>query len=194
MTKTSGSAAKAIIFSIAALGLAACGTPPKQTVAINTQGPEWVNRGSGAFKDGGVSVFYGVGIMQGTRNRALMVTGADGRARAEIAKSLETYVTALTKDYMAATTAGDMTKTSDEQHVQQSFKAFTNNCLRGSIIVDHWRDPADGTMFSLAKLDVKAMKEFLENTKELDSKMRDYVRTNAEKAFDEVEAEKAKQR
>ena len=176
---------------ILALALLA-GCAAKNTGPIAANAPEWVQKGNGAFKDAGGAVFYGVGIAQGIRNRALSVTAADDRARAEIAKIMNSYITVLTKDYMASTTAGDMTKSSEEQHVSQVLKNFAKFTLHGAIVVDHWKDPQDGTMFALCKLDMNSIKKTLEDAKELDSKMRDYVRANAEKAFDELSAEEAK--
>ena len=160
---------------------------------IASNAPEWVNKGSGAMKDkDGKQVFYGVGIAQGIRNRALAVTAADDRGRAEIAKIMNSYVTTLTKDYMASVTAGDMTKSSEEQMVSQTMKNFSKFTLSGAMPVDHWKDPADGTLFSLVKLDMAGVQQSLNDAKELNAKVRDYVKANAEKAFDELAAEEAK--
>ncbi|HVE13659.1 MAG TPA: hypothetical protein VNI01_09715 [Elusimicrobiota bacterium] len=180
---------KSLVFCAFAAILSACAGAP--TAKPVTSGPDWVNKGSGAFKDGGQSVFYGVGIFRGSSNPAMVRTAADERARVEIAKTLDTFVTSLYKDYMAATTAGDQSKTSDEQHVEQAFKNFSKFTLNGATVVDHWKD-ADGTMYALAKLDLESMKKSLENAKELNSKERDFVRANAEKAFDNLDAEAAK--
>ncbi len=179
---------------VAALALAAgCGAPKPAAGPIAAQAPEWVNKGSGAFKDtAGAPVFYGVGIAQGIRNRALSVTAADDRGRAEIAKIMNSYVTVLTKDYMASTTAGAMDKSSEEQLVTQTMKNFAKFTLHGATPIDHWKDPADGTMFALVKLDMSAVKKSLDESKELDAKVRDYVKANAEKAHDELAAEEAK--
>lgn len=179
-----------LALGLAILGAVGCGG--RKSGPIAEKAPDWVNKGNGAFKDGGQSVFYGVGIAQGIRNRSLSVVAADDRARGEIAKIMNSYVTVLTKDYMASTTAGAMDKSSEEQHVSQTLKNFAKFTLHGAVIVDHWKDPSDGTMFSLCKLDMNAVKKTLEDSKELDSKMRDYVRANAEKAFDELAAEEAK--
>lgn len=171
--------------------LAACSGGKQSPIAANA--PEWVNKGSGAFKDkDGAKVFYGVGIAQGIRNRALAVTAADDRGRAEIAKIMNSYVTSLTKDYMASVTAGDMTKSSEEQMVSQTMKNFAKFTLSGAIPVDHWKDPSDGTLFSLVKLDMAAVQASLAQSKELNAQVRDYVKANAEKAFDELAAEEAK--
>ena len=179
----------------AALGslalLAGCGGGKQSPIASNA--PEWVNKGSGAFKEkDGKQVFYGVGIVQGVRNRALAVTAADDRGRAEIAKIMNSYVTSLTKDYMASVTAGDMSKSSEEQMVSQTMKNFAKFTLNGSMPVDHWKDPSDGTLFALVKLDMASVKASLADSKELNAAVRDYVKANAEKAFDELAAEEAK--
>jgi len=150
-------------------------------------GPAWVNKGSGAFDVDKGKVFYGVGVASGIKNRALLRSTADNRARAEIAKILETYVAVLAKDYMASTTAGDMKASSEEQHVEQALKTFSKTTLHGARIIDHWRDPADGSLFSLCELDLFAFKETLKDYKELDAKVRDHVRENAEKMHGQLE-------
>jgi len=128
-----------------------------------------------------------VGIASGISNKALLFSTADNRARAEVAKTLETYVAVLSKDYMASTTAGDMSASSEEQHVEQALKTFSKTTLHGATIIDHWQDPEDKTMYALCKLDLLAFKEALNDYKELDAKVRDYVRDNAEKMHDELE-------
>jgi hypothetical protein len=177
---------------VAALALGACAGHGKPSPIANNA-PEWVNKGSAAMKDkDGKQVFYGVGITQGVRNRALSVASADDRGRGELAKIMNSYVTTLTKDYMASITAGDMTKSSEEQMVSSTMKNFAKFTLHGAVPVDHWKDPADGTLFSLVKLDMASVQASLADSKELDSKVRDYVKANAEKAFDELSAEEAK--
>ncbi|MDD2773010.1 MAG: LPP20 family lipoprotein [Elusimicrobiales bacterium] len=188
--------AAALAVSAVAL-LAACGGKSEvvSTGPIAAQAPEWVNKGGQAFagKETG-KYFYGVGMVSGVQNRSLAVTSADQRARAEIAKSLNNYVAVLTKDYMASTTAGAMDKSSEEQHISSTLKGFTQMTLNGAVIVDHWRDPSDGTMFALAKLDMAAVQQTLSDAKELDARVRDYVRANADKAFDELSAAEQQKR
>lgn len=159
----------------------------EKTAEWSPVGPAWVVKGSGAFDGNNGKVFYGVGIASGIKNRALLISTADNRARAEVAKILETYVAFLAKDYMASTTAGDMSASSEEQHVEQALKTFTKTTLHGATIVDHYRDPADGALFSLCQLDLFAFKKALNDYKELDDKVRDYVRENAEKLHKKLE-------
>ena len=166
-----------------------CASTPKETPSADpaAMGPQWVMKGSGAFDVDGSKVFYGVGVASGIRNKALLRQTSDNRARAEIAKTLEVYVASLSKDYMASTTAGDMSESSEEQHVESALKTFTKSTLHGATIVDRWMDPSDGSMYSLCELDLISFKEALDNYKELDEKVRDYVRDNAEQMHDELE-------
>jgi len=189
MNKTVKSLGIAAAF-FSALWMAGCSHVRPGPIAQNS--PDWVNRGSGAFKDNGNEIFYGVGSVTGIRDRSLQVTAADDRARAEIAKILDTYVAVLTKDYMASTTAGDMSKSDEEQTVSQTLKSFTKMTLTGATVIDHWKDPSDGTLFSLAKLDMAAMQKTLGDAKQLSDAMRDYVQKNADKAFAELNTEEAK--
>ena len=140
-----------------------CASKPKTSGDSATAGPEWVMKGSGAFDVEKGKVFYGVGVASGIKNKALLRQTADNRARAEIAKTLETYVASLTKDYMASTTAGDMSKSSEEQHVETALKTFTQTTLRGTAIVDRWVDPADGSMYALCELDLVSYTEALDD-------------------------------
>ena len=173
-----------IVVTVGIYFIAGCASAPPKKVF---RGPEWVWKGSGAFDIDKGKVFYGVGMASGIKNKALLRTTADNRARAEIAKTLETYVAVLAKDYMASTTAGDMSASSEEQHVENALKTFSKTTLHGATIVDRWLDPEDGTFYSLCELDMFAFKDALDKHKELDSKVRDYVRENAEKMHGELE-------
>ncbi len=175
-----------IILTVAMVLMTACATPTK-TADTAVKGPAWVMKGSGAFDVEGGKVFYGVGAAGGIKNKALLRKTSDNRARAEIAQTLETYVAYLAKDYMASTTAGDMSKSSEEQHVEQALKTFTKATLHGAQIVDRWMDPEDGTYYSLCELDMMAFKDTLDSYQELDAKVRDYVRDNADRMHGELE-------
>ncbi len=180
--------------AIATLAMVACGgdnKPQMSNQILHANGPDWVNKGTGAFGGEKGKVFYGVGIASGIRNAAMRRSTTDSRARAEIAKTLDTFVSVLNKDYMASTTAGDMSASSEEQHVQQALKTYSQMELSGVSIVDHWVDN-DGTEYALAQLDMQQFKDGMDKMKELNSKVRDAVRANADKAFDELSSEENK--
>jgi len=134
------------------------------------------------------SVLRGVGIASGIRNVALLRATADSRARAEVAKVLDSYVSVLNKDYQASTTAGDMKSSSEEQHVSQAMKSFSQAELQGVQIIDRYL-AADGTQYALAEMDLQQIKDGLSKMKELNQRVRDAVRANADKAFDELDAQ-----
>lgn len=165
-----------------------CSTAPVSETSKG--GPGWVTKGSGAFDSPKGKVFFGVGSASGIHNRSLLISTADNRARAEIAKIMETYVAVLAKDYMASTSGGaDVSQSTEEQHVEQTLKSFVQITLNGSEIIDRWKDPSDDTQYSLAKLDLTTFKDTLDKAKELNSKVRDYVKENANKSFEELEKE-----
>lgn len=162
-------------------GLVACGGPPK-----------WVKQGSGAFNDKETKAFYGVGAVAGVRNEPLAWDTAENRARAEIAKTFETYTGYLMRDYAASTTAGDFTKNTEEQNVERAIKTITTTTLSGVRPVDRYRDEKTNTYYVLARLNLEEMKNNLEQAKELNSQVRDFVRKNADKLFDRLEKEEEK--
>ena len=156
-----------------------------------TKAPAWVTQGSAAFKDSEKKLFYGVGAVTGIKNKPIARTAAENKARVEIGKVFETYTASLMRDYMASTTGGAAvagnTATSGDLYIEQAVKTFSAVTLSGVMIIDHWRDPADGTAYALAKLDIINFKKRLDKAKELNSEVRDFVRKNAEKAFDKLE-------
>ena len=183
------------IFLSALLPIAMTGCAGRHPAAGGTP-PDWVVRGSGAFKDSGNKVFYGVGAVTGVKNRPLAQTASENRARAEITKIFETYTASLMKDYAASTTGGAavtaLTPTTEEQNVEQAIKTFSAATLNGVMIIDHWTDTADDTLYSLARLDLENFKNSLDKVKELNSSVRDYVKKNAEKSFDDLSTEEQK--
>src|SRR5436305_3746195 len=185
---------KIIGMAVVAAAVVACGSEKKPEMSnqvLHANAPDWVNRGSGAFGGEKGKIFYGVGIASHIPNTALRRATADARARSEITKTLNTYVAVLNKDYQASTTAGDMSASNDEQHVEQTLKTYSQMELSGALIIDHWVD-TDGTEFALSQLDMDTFKSNLEKMKQLSAQVRDAVRANADKAFDELAAEEAK--
>ena len=53
------------------------------------------------------------------------------------------------KDYMASTTAGDMSASSEEQHVEQAIKTFVAEELSGIEITEYWFHPDGDNIYEL---------------------------------------------
>ncbi len=157
-----------ILLSVLILFILSCGPP------------SWVYKGSGAYNVGKRRVFYGVGKAKGIKNEALLIATADNRARAKIFKIIDTYVSIFAKDYITSTT---------NRKRPVSFKAatFRSTLLLRAEIVDRWRDQKDGTRFSLCELDLLAFKNALDEYKDLDERVKDYFRKNAERLHHQLE-------
>ncbi len=164
-----------------AIGLTACAGPPT-----------WVEEGSGAYNKDGDRAIYGVGSIVGVKNEPLAWDAAENRARAEIAKNVETYTAYLMRDYAASTNAGDFSKSTEEQLVERAIKTFSATTLRGVRPIDRYKDEDTYTYYVLAKLSLEDMQRMLGESQELDAGVRDHVRENADRLFDELEKEEAK--
>ena len=156
--------------------------------------PKWIAQKGAAFS-GERRVFYGVGNAAAIANPALRRRSAEAASRRDIAQTFSVYITALNKQYMAATMAG-MDKQSDEQHISDVMKQLTDSTLNGTSIVEYWEHPTRNEAYALARLDLE---QFLEATKgfaeangayrEMDAKMREFVIQHAEKAHDQLNEE-----
>ena len=116
--------------------------------------PAWVARGSGAFPSDKKS-FYSVGVASGMKNPALLRTTADNRARAEMAKTFETFSASLMKDYM---------NSSGAQNVEAAVQTLSAGTLTGAEIVDRYLN-SEGVQYSLCKLDLDRAKELAKDGK-----------------------------
>lgn len=171
--------------------LSACSSTPEPTrVTLDEyEPPEWVLKNSGAFEDSNGKAFYGIASASGIKNYSLQRTAADDRARNDLAKVFEFYTKSLTKDYMASTTAGDFQTSSEEQNVEVAIKTVTSATLTGVLIIDHWEHPGRNELFSLARLDLVAFKQNLDQQKELSKVVRDAIKERADKLHEELEQE-----
>ena len=125
-------------------------------------------------------------------NEPLAWDTAENRSRAEIAKTFETYTAYLMRDYAASTTAGDFSRNSEEQNIERAVKTFSAVTLNGVKPMDRYKDEKSGIYYVLTKLSLEDMKNNLEQAKELNSQVRDFVRKNADRLFDRLEKEEDK--
>jgi hypothetical protein len=182
-----------VLLALASLTFVGCSSGPGPDHPIHGVTPEgvprWVNRGSGAYEGKYGKCFYGVGILAGVQNPGLSRQAVDNRARGEIAKMFDLYVAAMMKDYQRSTTAGNFEASAEEQDIVSAQKTITEVTLRGVEVRDHWVDPQDGTRYALAILEIDGMLKTLEQAKQLNSRIRDYVRANARRAFNDLDRE-----
>jgi len=185
--KTTGMKVFTVLLLCVALALfAGCSSKTKLVAGA----PDWVNLGSGAFDDAGAKIFYGVGVVTGISSPSLQRETAEQRARAEIARQLNTFVTDLYRDYQVATDVRAGQPAQEEQHIDLTLKSLAEVTVRGARVVEFWRQPETDTIYALAKMDVVGFKSAVEEMGTLDPGFRGYVRDHAEQAFDTLKQAK----
>ena len=187
---------KNFIMILTLMFLGACTTAPVKPdlpkALADYEAPDWVLKGSGAYSDAKGKAFFGVGSATGIKNYSLQRTIADDRARGDLAKVFEFYVTSLTKGYQASTTAGDFTASNEEQNAEVALKVVVHSTLRGVTIIDHFEIPERREFLSLARLDYDAFKNNVdqnEQFKQLPKKVRENIKERADKLHEEMEKE-----
>lgn len=152
--------------------------------------PKWVKTGS--YKPDEAKAFYSMGEVMGIRNEPLAWDAAENRARAQMVKILSTYTAYLMRDYAASTAASGLVKTAEEQHVEVATKTFAAATLNGVRPVDRYKDEKKGIYYVVVKMELDDVKDMLTQSTELNSQMRDFVRKNADRAFERLEKEEQK--
>ena len=151
--------------------------------------PCWVTTGGACLqKDGKAKFVYSVGSAGGTRNAGLARDAALGRARTELARSLQVTVKSMLKDYQATTTGGAEfgTAANDEQHIEDVSKQITDLTLSGTEMNDMWVNHL-GNTYVLARLDIEGFKSAVQRMGQLSESIRQAVVQRADKAFDELD-------
>jgi len=156
--------------------------------------PDWVTKDCASYiKDN--KKICGVGSIGGTRNPSIARTTAVARAKTEIARSLQTRVTAMLKDYQATTSGGEYfgKYASDEQHVVDVSKQITNMTISGTVQKEIWVSK-NGIYYVLVTLDIEKFKNIVQNMHSLPESVRKAVVERADKAFKELDVEIDKQK
>lgn len=181
---------------VAVLALSCAGAPPAPTRApsVYDGAPAWVTRGGGAFTGDKGRAFYGVGMASNIQMESLRRSESDAQARADIAKSMNTYVADLLKSYQESTAAVSKAGTNPQevQMVTDAMKTFTQQQLNGAQIIDRWISNDNSTEFALAQLDFDAFKDSMNKVNELSDRMRDVIKARADQGFNDLEKEEAK--
>ena len=160
------------------------------TPVQNLGAPKWVF-GSANTQNG--RFMYATGSCSNIPNNlSLLIQTSDNRATNAMAKQFQVYTASLMKDYASSAEKGGASASSDEQLVENAIKTVAAATLSGVRIVDHWQDPRDGTMFSLAKLDLQSFMDNLSRMKDLNEKTKEYIRKDSDRLFNQLGNEEQK--
>lgn len=185
------SLALAKLLAIAALAgvVAACSSGPTKVESdLGIKGaPDWVNEGTNILNNKDDRLFHGVGSASPTGDMSLQKSIADDRARAEVARVLSSYMDVVTNDYMAAAKSGETGVT--EESVSRQVKNLSKVNLTGAKIIGSWRDPRTNTIYSIAELDMKHVKDTLSGVQDMNTDLKRYIETQADNIFDRVAKE-----
>ena len=90
--------------------------------------------------------------------------------------------------------AWDTAENRSRAEIAKTFETYTFSAvtLNGVKSIDHYKDEKSGTYYVLTKLSLEDMKNNLEQAKELNGQVRDFVRKNADRLFDRLEKEEDK--
>jgi len=158
--------------------------------------PKWTWNKGEAFSGEKNRALYGVGMAVDIRNATLRRKAAEGQARNDMGATMGSYVASLQKQYLAETTADAGDKAASEQHITDTMKQLSEASLVGAQIVQYYERPDANEAYALARLDFDQIKDMMDKVassngqfKQLDAKLRDWVRKNAEKANDQLNEE-----
>jgi len=182
-------------FTLGTLALALCGMllgcggqqKPKEQLQAEMKGlPKWaLGKCQDTLKN--KEALCASGSVQNQGNVNLARAAAEGRARTELARSLQVHVKAMLKDYQASTTGGPESQTANEQHIEDVSKQVTDMTLSGSRLEDTWVNEETGTFWALVVLDADAFKDSLSKAGSLDERLRAHIIQRANRAFSELD-------
>lgn len=76
--------------------------------------------------------------------------------------------------------------------MERAIKTVTTTTLSGVRPIDRYKDEKSNTYYVLTRLSLDEMKNNLEQAKELNKDVRDFVRKNADRLFERLEKEEEK--
>ncbi len=146
--------------------------------------PDWVNQGTQYLNNNKGQLFHGVGEAPVMGDVSLQKSTADNRARAEVARILSSYLDVASQDYSAR--SGSAKDAVSQQSISREIKNLTKINLSGTRIIGRWKDKKTGTIYSLAELDMKYVKEVMKNVRHMNQDLQRYINNNAENIFDKA--------
>lgn len=146
--------------------------------------PDWVNRGSSAVGKQDARLIQGVGYAEPMGDLAEQKAVADDRARAEVAKILDSYLEELGKSYKPEGTP-QVAVTGQDAALQQ-IRNTSKLDLSAARIIGSWRDPKSNTIWSVAELDIRNVKAAITGMTDLNGDVKHYIEVSAENIFDRL--------
>jgi len=179
---------KLLVFSFVAAVVAGCGGKTMVESDLRIKGaPDWVNEGTAILKNRDGRFFHGIGSAPMMGDESLQVATADNRARAEIARILTSYMDVVYNDYTATSTSTEQPL--NEGEISRQIQNVSKVNLSGAHIIAHWRDKRTQSIYALAELDMKHVKETVANVKDMNADVRQFILDSGDNIFDRTTKE-----
>ncbi len=149
--------------------------------------PAWVKKGCSSYWDNKEErKICGVGSVNNTDSMSMAQSTAKSRARTAVARTLQTEVESMLKDYQANTAQGD--EFQDEQKIVDVSKQVTDMSLSGTRQIDSWMSDS-GTYYVMMAMNLEDFQSTLNEMNELSEQVRKAVSERAEKNWRELDEE-----
>jgi len=138
--------------------------------------PEWTALKSGVYHNAsGKAVFHGLGSVSKDENSSNRKILSEDRARDELAKVFTSYMERLVKKLSKAHTDNPLTNVNNEQ-LNGSMEEGTATILMESEITEHWKNPENGNVYSLALLDLSRLTDKVDGFASISMEERSFLR------------------
>ena len=126
--------------------------------------PEWTVTGSGAYQDvSGKAVFYGLGSVSKDENSRDNKTLSEDRARDELAKVFTSYMERLVESVSKSKPDNSVTNNINKNQLSNSIEESIATIMMETKITNHWLNPDNGKVYSMAKLNLSRLTDKLDS-------------------------------
>ncbi|MEM9100956.1 MAG: hypothetical protein AAGB12_01430 [Pseudomonadota bacterium] len=173
------------VFILLASLLSACSTQTRVESDLGiADAPDWVNEGYQALNNDDGRLFHGVGFAPRMLDASLQRSTADTRARAEVAKTLSSYMEVVSRDYIAS--AGSQENEISQQSIARKIENITKLNVSGAVIIARWKDQKSGSVYSLAELNMSKVQNIVSTAKQMDNSFQQFFESKSDSLFDQL--------
>jgi hypothetical protein len=137
---------------------------PEELPTVNkVAAPEWTAIKSGVYQDlSGKAVFYGLGLVSKEEENVDSKTLSSDRARDELAKVFTSYMERLVERISTSRSDNPLADVNTDQ-LRNSIEEGTVTILMEAKIINHWLNPDNGKVYSMAELDLSRLTDKLDS-------------------------------
>ena len=152
-----------------------------------SSGPVWLRRGCDhAFAGQGKQVICGVDGITSATNAVKARTGAEAKARANLARRIRTAVKAGLRTYQAIVKDGDSDRTREELSIEETSQEITEMTLVWVKVYDTYLSP-EGGVWVMVFMDFDSFRQQVQSLDQYEENMRKEIVGRAEELFRELD-------